>query len=578
VSVRVLLRSALASASVLVLGVAPLAADSIRSEVDARRVGVADMIELTLTVEGQLLEEVPLPPLTNARVVSGPSVSTQVSILNGQMTQSRTWTWVLKPGSAGKAEVGPARAKFASGEQSAPAIPIEVVAGSVKPSRPSRRTNPFTDPFGAMDPFEGMRGRRGPAAEPHMALEAKVNRTSLHVGEPLLLTYYLYTQVSPRDLQPVEAPKYPGFWVEDLERPKGAPNGESATLDGIPYRRFAIMQKLLYPMRAGPLTIPASTMKIGTMPLGFFDSGVVVERSTKPLTVDVKPIPDEPGFSGAVGRFKASARLDRDALALGEAATLRFTVEGTGNLKWVDRAPELKVEGARVYPPQTKSDLKAGLEGLAGSKTWEFVVVPQTTGTLEVPALAFSYFDPASSRVVRAETKEMPLRVEGGTAAAGVPAMPASRPAAGAGAPLPLRTSLDLPRAALPILGGRTVGLAALAVLALHALLFGASALGGYRRSSDRPPAPKRSVRAALRDLERVGKDGMSKEASATLIEKALHDVFGELDGDDSERARAVGRLRDDVHFVRYAPQLGDYSEKLRELAARAADVVNRWA
>jgi hypothetical protein len=244
----------------------------------------------------------------------------------------------------------------------------------------------------------------------------------------------------------------------------------------------------------------------------------------------------------------------------------------------VDRAPELKVEGARVYPPQAKSDLKAGPEGFTGSKTWEFVVVPQTTGTLEVPALAFSYFDPAASRVVRAETKQMPLRVEGGTAAAGVPAAPVPRAAAGAGAPLPLRTSLDLPRAALPMLGGRAVGLAALAVLTLHALLLGASTLGGYRRASGHPAAPRRGVRAALRELERVGKDGMSKEAAATLIDKALHDVFGELDGDESERARAVGRLREDVHFVRYAPQLGDYSEKLRELAARAAEVVSRWA
>jgi BatD DUF11 like domain len=563
-------------AAILVAGAAPLAADSVRSEVDARRVGVDDMIELNVTVEGQLVEEVRPPSLTNAKVVSGPSVSTQVSILNGQMTQSRTWTWVLKPGSVGKAEVGPARAKFAGGEQTAPAIPIEVVAGSVKPRQPSRRSSPLGDPFGGVDPFEGMRPRRGPAAEPHVAVEAKVNRTSLHVGEPLLLTYYLYTQVSTRDLQPAEAPKYPGFWVEDLERPRGGPSGESATLDGIPYRRFAIMQKVLYPMRAGALTIPACTLKIGTMPLGFFDSGVVLERSTKPLTVDVKPIPDEPGFSGAVGRFKATARLDRDALSLGEAATLRFSVEGIGNLKWVDRAPELKVEGARVYPPQMKSDLKAGPEGFTGSKTWEFVVVPQTTGTLEVPALAFSYFDPAASRVVRAETKQMPLRVKGGTAAAGVPAAPAPR--AAAGAPLPLRTSLDLPRAALPMLGGRAVGLAALAVLALHALLLGASTLGGYSRASGHPASPRRSVRAALRELERVGKDGMSKEAAATLIDKALHDVFGELDGDESERARAVGRLREDVHFVRYAPQLGDYSEKLRELAARAAEVVSRWA
>lgn len=573
-----LLRHAVLAAGALLLTGGRLAADSVRSEVDARRVGVDDRIELSVTVEGQLVEEIPLPSLTNVKVISGPSVSTQVSILNGQITQSRTWTWALKPGAVGRAEVGPARARFAAGEQTAPAIAIEVVAGSVRPARPSRRS-PFGDPFGGVDPFEDMRGRRGtPAAEPHIALEAKASRTSLHVGEPLVLTYYLYTQVSPRDLQPVEAPKYPGFWVEDLERPRGSPSGESATLDGIAYRRFPIMLKLLYPTRAGKLTIPASTMKIGTAPLGFFDSGVVVERSTKPVTIDVKPIPDEPGFSGAVGRFRTSARLDRDSLALGEAATLRFSVEGSGNLKWVDRAPEVKVEGARVYPPQTRSDLKAGADGLTGTKTWEFVVVPQTTGTLEVPALAFSFFDPAAGRVATAETKALPLRVEGGTSAVGVPAAPAPRAAAPAGGPLPLRTSLDLPRAAIPALGGRTVALAAGAVLLLHGLLLATSTLAGYRRDAAGRTAPRRGVRAALRELQRVGKDGMSKEAAATLIEKTLHEVFGEMDGDGSERARAVSRLREDVHFVRYAPQLGDYSEKLRELAARASEVVSRWA
>ncbi len=560
-----------------------LAADSVRSEADARRVGVDDLIELNVTVEGQLVEEVPLPPLTNVKVISGPSVSTQVSIVNGQMSQSRTWTWVLKPGAVGKAEVGPARAKFAAGEQVAPAIPIEVLAGTVKPARPQRRS-PFGDPFGGADPFEAMRGgRRGAPAEPHIALEAKASRASLHVGEPLLLTYYLYTQVSPRDLQPVEAPKYPGFWVEDLERPRGSPSGESATLDGIAYRRFPIMLKLLYPMRAGTLTIPASTMKIGTAPLGFFDSGVVVERSTKPVTIDVKPIPDEPGFSGAVGRFRTSARLDRESLSLGEAATLRFSVEGTGNLKWVDRAPEVKVEGARVYPPQTKSDLKAGADGLTGTKTWEFVVVPQTSGTLEIPALAFSFFDPASGKVARAETKAMPLQVEGGTAAVGIPAVPAPRTAAPAGGPLPLRTSLDLPRVGLPTLGGRSLAILVAGILLLHVLFAVTGPILSLLRpgggtGQKHPSASRRNVRAALQALGHVGKDGMSKEAAATLIEKTLHDVFGEMDGDGSERARAVTRLREDVHFVRYAPQLGDYSEKLRELAASASEVVSRWA
>jgi hypothetical protein len=71
----------------------------------------------------------------------------------------------------------------------------------------------------------------------------------------------------------------------------------------------------------------------------------------------------------------------------------------------------------------------------------------------------------------------------------------------------------------------------------------------------------------------------MSKEQAASLVEKALHEAFGEVtDRDDGERARAVRALLDDVRFVRYAPQLGDYSHKVRDLAARATEVVRRWA
>jgi hypothetical protein len=201
--------------------------------------------------------------------------------------------------------------------------------------------------------------------------------------------------------------------------------------------------------------------------------------------------------------------------------------------------------------------------------------VPQTTGALEVPALGFSYFDPASGQLAKAETKPMSLGVEGGTAAAGVPAPAAPRTAA-AGGPLPLRSGLDVSRFAVPVLSGRAVVVAGTLVLLLHAGLLLASGRA-WRGGSGRTAAPRR-VRASLRELDRVDRDGMSKEAAAALIEKALHEAFGTLDGDTGERAAAVHRVLEEVHKVRYAPQLGDYSEKLRDLAGRAAEVLRRWA
>jgi hypothetical protein len=565
-----------AAALALLLVPAHAAAFTVRSEVDARKVGVQDRVQLTITIEGSdAPDQVPLPALTNLQLVGGPFQSTQVSIVNGRMSQSRSFSYVLQPHVVGKAEIGALRA----GDQSAPAIPIEVVAGSIRAAEPQR-----SDPFGAdpfADPFEDFFGRRrarGRAVEPKVLVEAKVSRTRLRVGEPLVLTYFLDTQTSVGDIQPKDAPQYAGFWTEDLERPQTGPSGEGVTIEGESYRRFPLVRKLLFPTKAGTLTLPAASFRIGLARQGFFDSGGVVERATQPVRITVDPLPDAPGFSGAVGRFTASAALDREVVPLGEAATLRFRVQGTGNLKWIDKGPELVANGAKVYPPQTKSDLRPSADGIAGSRTWEFVIVPETSGRVEIPALAFSWFDPKAGAIVTTETKPLTLRVEGGTAAAGLPALPAPVASRAVNGMLPLRSGLD-EGATMPALSGRTLAPLVGLALVLHAGLWGADRLRALVRPGEGRKASSRSVRAAVRDLERAGQDGLSKERAAALIEKALVEAFGEItEQDESEGARAVRAILEEVHFVRYAPQLGDYSDKIRALAARGADAVRRWA
>jgi hypothetical protein len=567
-------------AALLFLFAGSASAQSVRVEVDTKKLAVDDSLQLQLTVEGNadLVQEVQLPPLQNLRVAGGPSLSTQVSIVGGSMSQQRVYTWVLQPAAVGKAEVGAFTVQLRGGAKTTEPIAIEVVKGSIQPPRQRRQREPL-DPFGGDDPFErffGRRSQRGPA--PKLAVRGVPSRDRLHVGESLVVTYYVYTQVSLTGLRFADAPQYPGFWSEDLES-SAEPQGEVATLDGERFQRFPVARKLLFPTRAGTLTIPAAGFKIGVAGQGFFDAGPgEVARSSEPVTVTVEPIPETPGFSGAVGRFRAGATLDKNKVAIGEAATLRFKVEGTGNLKWVDKPPELKVPGAKVYPPTVKSDLKAGPEGIAGSKTWEFVIVPETAGALDVPPLGFSYFDPAAGKLARAETRPLPLAVEGAMGVAAAPAASAAAPLVSGAGGLKLRAELDLGGAG-PRLGARTVGWTLLAALAVHgALLAGPATIDRLRRAQGRP-APQRQARAALVEIERVAKSAPSKELAAAALERALHGVFGSLDGaPEGERERAARAVLQEVQFLRYAPQLGDYSEKIREVAARAAEVVRRWA
>jgi hypothetical protein len=556
---------------------------TVRAEVDARRIGVADQVLFTITVEGrsaELAEDLALPPLKNLRLAGGPSVSQQVSFVNGAMSQSRAYTYVLQPTAAGKAEIGALEVKLTSGVKTTAPIAIEVVPGSVKPRQ--ARPDPF-DPFGREDPFEGFFGRRRPQVEPKVKVVATASQPNVHVGEPVLVTFFVYTQTSLSDVQLAESPQFAGFWAEDLEQARTNPQGERVTFEGESYVRFPILRKLLFPTRAGRLTVPPVRFRLGLARVSVFSAGPnAIERATEPLSVTVAPLPEEPGFAGAVGDFNVGATLDREAVALGEAATLRFTVRGRGNLKWVERAPELNLSGAKVYPPQTKSDLKVGPDGMTGSKTWEFVVVPETSGPLTIPSLPFSYFAPSAGALKRTQTAALKLMVEGGAATAAAPVPGPAALGSSRATGLALRSDLDLVRRRLPALGPRSV-LATLGVLLLLHGVIGASALvSDRRRAASGRPAVRRDVRGALGDLDRVRRGRLGKEEAAALIERTLQGVFGAVAENGGppggEREEAIRDVLRQVQFIRYAPQLGDYSEAIRDVAARAADVVRKWA
>ena len=310
------------------------AESSVRAEVDARKVGVEDQVELSLVLEGDanLAQEPALPTLRGLRLAGGPSVSTQLSFVNNAMSQRRVYTWVLRPTATGKAEIGAFAVKLAGGDETTAPIAIEVVAGSVRPPQP--RANPL-DPFG-QDPFGGMLGRRQRGPAPKVLVKAIASRDRVHVGEPLLLTYYVYTQTAITNLRLADAPQYPGFWSEDPGQPEGGPRGEPATLDGERFERYPFLRKLLFPTRAGTLKIPAAAFHVGVARRGFFDVGDQdVTRSSDALSVTatlVGPLSSMAGIAiDAIRMTKNDTVLKMNALSRSLA---RISRPATRRVAW----------------------------------------------------------------------------------------------------------------------------------------------------------------------------------------------------------------------------------------------------
>jgi hypothetical protein len=527
---------------------------SVRTEVDARKIGTDDVTTLSIVLEGDAASlDAALPSLRNLRIVGGPSTSTQISFVNGSMSRQKVLSYVLRAERTGSAEVG-----LVSVQGYPPTAPItlEVVSGAIRPAQAPQ------DPFGGRDPFEEFFGRPRrpqPQAQGKVFVDAALSRPAARVGEPILVTYNVYTQVSLEGVEFAEAPKYPGFWAEEIDRSKDDSKGESVVVQGESFLRFPVLERLLFPTRTGLLEIPEARLRL--LPSrGMFGIAAPIERSTKVLKVNVNSLPNGTPEGSAVGTYEIDSSVDRSAIALGDAITFRFKVKGRGNLKWVDAAPKLELPGARVFPPRVTSDLKTTRQGIEGSKTWEFVVVPEREGTYEIPAIPFSSFDPATQTLRTDKTNPIPVAVSAAAAAA-----PATAPR-NTTAPVALRADLDRPQLDL----SRAVG--ALAFLSLAAQAW------SWRR---RPAAStnhgrnKAAIAAALRELRSESLQSATKERAATRIAESLESVFGprgEWPADDT--GDLLRSLSEDLEFLRFAPQLGSYDAKLKEVRDRAAAIL----
>jgi hypothetical protein len=133
-----------------------------------------------------------------------------------------------------------------------------------------------------------------------------------------------------------------------------------------------------------------------------------------PLSIEVLPLPAKgqpPGFSANnVGQFAIQAAVDRTQVEQGEAFTLTVTIEGTGNVRFADPGEWPVLEGMRRYDPKQDFQLTVSGGKIGGTRSYEFLIVAEEAGTLEIPAHELAHFDPARERYTVSRTE--PIRVE----------------------------------------------------------------------------------------------------------------------------------------------------------------------
>ncbi len=414
-----LLPTLLAGLGLLVARPATGAAQEIgvRAFLTPSTVGVGRTFILNLEVTGtQSVDSQPeLPDLSAFASYLGSGTSTNMQMVNGRTSVSLIIQYRYQALAEGTYEIPPLSLTVAGERHGTEPIQLTIVQG--QPQAPGQGQGQGQTETADISPED-------------LFLEATPSKTRVLVGEPLVVEYRIFTRVDVSSYNFTSIPEPEGFWVEELPLPNG-PQVEQITRDGVQYASAVIRRVALVPTGPGDRTVDrlgieaqVRVRRRGLDPFeGFFNLdrsslfGTVVQAGalSNSLSITVDPLPPgrpEP-FSGVVGDLSLFASLDKHQVEANNAVTLSVSARGHGNLRampepTLDLPPDFE-----VYPPDVSDNVERSGDGIEGSKSWRWVIIPRAPGVRTLPPISMGYFDTEADAYRTASTSALPLTVTG---------------------------------------------------------------------------------------------------------------------------------------------------------------------
>lgn len=378
-----------------------------------------DQFRLTFKVNSQGRKF--MPPDLSAFHYSGPSTSNSMntSIVNGQVTQSieQSYIYYLQPKKIGKFTIAAAQITVNGKTVSSNKVEIEVVKGA-NTSNNSNATNSNKNNKPNSSTSEPITTDTGK----DLFIRILVNKTNAYIGEQLLATIKIYSRLDLAGFEDISFPTYNGFWTQEIKTSSNI-TLERENINGVVYNVGVLKRDILYPQRAGALTIEPATVKAVVRKRvrrpSFFDSGlrnvsVSLKSNKRSIKVSPLPTPKPIDFSGAVGTFKMTTTIDKNELKSNEPLNLKIKIVGNGNIKLIEKFDVKFPTDFEVYDPKISTNVNNSINGASGSKIFEYLVIPRHAGEFTIPPVSFSYFDIERKKYKTITSDEFKIKVEKG--------------------------------------------------------------------------------------------------------------------------------------------------------------------
>ena len=387
----------------------------VTAEATPTDVRVGETVQLTVRVDGvpATVVQTPDPPSTTNLTPQQRTPRTQQirASRGGRLRQSIVFSWRFRPQQQGGALIQPLTVVVQGKAYRTASIRIRVSPRTGEPDAPT-----LTRPDGAS-------GDKSLNAR-DLFIRARATDDQVYQNEQVIVEYSLFYRPGIRLRHSRLAGSWdaPGFWREELNV-AARPTPQRRRANGQAYETVVLKRVALFPTRPGPLQVDPlriETEAQGTMRTreggpslrGRFEP---VQLASEGLSLDARALPSgaPPAFDGAVGQFSMTAGTDADSTSVGEPVTLTVEVDGTGNLATLSPPSVESPADMEVYEPTVETNIERNESRVHGTKTFTYTLVPQSGGRYDLPAVAFSYFDPDARRYETRRAEPPTLQVSG---------------------------------------------------------------------------------------------------------------------------------------------------------------------
>lgn len=239
-----------------------------------------------------------------------------------------------------------------------------------------------------------------------ISVSASVNKPEPFVGEEVIYTFNFYHKTDYIGAPAFTPPSFTGFFVEELPQSREFEHVDKLkgeyVIEGVNYS--------LFPLVAGAISIPGATLEYKE------EDGSITTIKSNPVDLKVNKIEKSDQavstpFSGGVGSFKISQKVEADKAVMEEPFNVVITIKGEGNINGISEPYFINNNDFDYTLIDTEKMITKATDGIYGDKSFVYSVVPKNEGKLTYKGAGYTYFDPVKKKYKEISTQEKVIKV-----------------------------------------------------------------------------------------------------------------------------------------------------------------------